>query len=536
MGHEGLSIVDVSVPTAPVEVAWLGTPGQALDVAVVANIAYVANYTGGTDFTGGLRLVDVSLPESPVEVGWLFDSARSIEVQGDLAFVSGQRDSGSPECFLVLDVSDPAAPHLVGETCEAVRAFDLAASGDHVFAAASVNGFFVVDVSTPAQPRVEAMVDILGSVDAVAVSEDHAYVGDQHGLWVFDVSTPVSPVVIGVWGAPVVDVAMSEDLAWVAAREYGLQVIDVSIPSDPSLAGWFESPAWFGRDVAVSGHHAFVATGLECGICLDYPEGLQVVDVSDPRRPVVVGSSDAPIHRVMIDGDYLIGLGSEGLKVLDVLDPASPVEVASLDLPFPPPGLTASDQPGVTLADDHVYIAFDTVLWVLDVSATSAPAEVGVLGLGSHPYNEQRWGVAVDGAYCYVACGPRLTVVDVSRPEAPRMVHSVEGLFSQAADIAAEDGTAVVATTVGEMVILDVSSPDSPTVVDRYPAATRGGSLTLYRGLALTWDHGSLAVIGAGPFAAGAAGADGLAVVDLRGCADDSWVFSWPDSESWSVR
>jgi len=59
----------------------------------------------------------------------------------------------------------------------------------------------------------------------------------------------------------------------------GLQVIDVSNPSSPVLIGSVDTPG-FARGVTVTGDTAYVA---------DWSNGLQVIDVSNPSSPVLIG-------------------------------------------------------------------------------------------------------------------------------------------------------------------------------------------------------------------------------------------------------
>lgn len=61
-GFEGLQIIDVGTPSAPVAVAFLTMPGRTTDVAVSRGHAYVANGYSG------LKVIDVSAPTRPVEV------------------------------------------------------------------------------------------------------------------------------------------------------------------------------------------------------------------------------------------------------------------------------------------------------------------------------------------------------------------------------------------------------------------------------------------------------------------------------------
>jgi len=82
----GLRVIDVSDPTAPVQVALVETPGEALGVAVSDGYAYVAD--GGS----GLRVFDVSAPSAPIEVG-SYDTpgtAWDVAVAGAYAYVADE--------------------------------------------------------------------------------------------------------------------------------------------------------------------------------------------------------------------------------------------------------------------------------------------------------------------------------------------------------------------------------------------------------------------------------------------------------------
>ena len=57
-------------------------------------------------------------------------------------------------------------------------------------------------------------------------------------------------------------VSLVETTAYVADSQAGLQVVDVSAPSMPTIVGTYKT-AGLARDVAVSGPLVFVATGDE---------------------------------------------------------------------------------------------------------------------------------------------------------------------------------------------------------------------------------------------------------------------------------
>jgi len=102
--YAGLRVVDITNPTAPLEVGYYDTPGNAYDVAVSGNYAYISAYNAG------LRVVDISDPMAPNEVGYL-DShwqryALGIAVSGNYVFVAYEEFG-----VLIVDITDPTAPN-----------------------------------------------------------------------------------------------------------------------------------------------------------------------------------------------------------------------------------------------------------------------------------------------------------------------------------------------------------------------------------------------------------------------------------------
>jgi hypothetical protein len=107
-----------------------------------------------------------------------------------------------------------------------------------------------------------------------------------------------------------VAVAISGTHAFVANIS-GLQVIDITNPASPQIVGSVDTPG-FANAVAVSGTHAYVA---------DYASGLQVIDITSPASPQLVGSADTPgsASGVAVSGTYAyVADNTSGLQVLPV--------------------------------------------------------------------------------------------------------------------------------------------------------------------------------------------------------------------------
>jgi hypothetical protein len=276
----------------------------------------------------------------------------------------------------------------------------------------------------------QAVGQIGGPTQAVAVQGNYAYVGVGLRLVVLDVSNPAAPREVGA-ATPfphfVEDVAIGGTLAYVAAGGGGLRVVDISDPTHPKEVGYWTSPG-YAEGVAVAGSVVYLADG---------PYGLRVIDVSNPAQPKEVGSA-FPVNyafKVAVNGHYVyVAAAGAGLLIADVTDPNHPVEVGSLDTP----GYAY----GVAVGGNTVYVADG---WqgvrVINVSDASHPVEIG-------SYKTPGWafGVAISGNLAYVADAFKgLRVLDVSDPSHPKELGSYEAEGCHAGTVVVQGNTAYVA-------------------------------------------------------------------------------------------
>lgn len=182
-------------------------------------------------------------------------------------------------------------------------------------------------------------------------------------------------------------------------------VIDVSNPGQPEIVGGAGAGDFWALAVAVSGDYAYVTAG--------YADGLQVLDVSYPPTPRVVGQMSTPDwpYAVVIKGDYAyLADHSTGFLIVDISNPEYLWIVGSLN-----PGGYAL---GVAVSGPYAYLAdYWYGLHVIDVSVPEAPHLVGNEGMA---YSED---VVLSGVHAYVATGGYgLQVIDIANPPDPRLV------------------------------------------------------------------------------------------------------------------
>ncbi len=241
IAYDDFCIVDVSYPTNPTVVGCYDTPGDtpwgktSWDVFVSDDIAYVAAGAGG------LRVLDVGDPTNPIELDYYYEDwwypARGVCVSDNMAYLVG-RDidhDGGPfpwpypwwGILWILDVSDPA--NLVRVARYRIENYtnDVYVSGNTAYVALSYNG-----------------------------------PGDG-GLLILDVTNLSSPIQLGLYATPKVDVEAvqgSGNIAYIAAGDAGLRVLDMSDPAHPVEVGFYDSPG-YAQGVFVSNRLIYIADG-----------------------------------------------------------------------------------------------------------------------------------------------------------------------------------------------------------------------------------------------------------------------------------
>jgi hypothetical protein len=118
--------------------------GNAIDVAVLGQYAYVA------DGEGGLQVVSISTPGNPVLLGTYrtAGTAQGVTVAGGHAFVADGANG-----LVIVDVQNPAFPRYIGDLALTGDACAIALDGSTAYVAALHGGVHAVNISTLTAPR-----------------------------------------------------------------------------------------------------------------------------------------------------------------------------------------------------------------------------------------------------------------------------------------------------------------------------------------------------------------------------------------------
>jgi hypothetical protein len=205
--------------------------------------------------------------------------------------------------------------------------------------------------------------------------------------------------------------------------------------------------------LAVEGKFAYLIQGN-----VAKPKRLQVVDVSDPARPRIVGTTRVrdQAMSLAVSGTRVYVLDEPNLRVFDVADPASPREMASCRL--------GSNLWDLAIQGRYAYITNVVCMFVVDLENPTSPRQVGRIAL------EEAQGIAVQGKYAYIASNIEgLAIVDISNPNAPREVGRFRGPQG-AADVVAVGKHAYIVGGEDAVTlwIADVTDPQRPTSVGKF--------------------------------------------------------------------
>jgi hypothetical protein len=463
-------VIDISAPESPEIVAELWRSGS--DVAVSGTQAYFATDTG-------LVVVDISDPRNPVERGSVAtpEPARSVAVSGSFVYVA-DGESG----LQVIDVTDPENPQIAASAPTGTPALEVAVAGGHCHVGES-GKVEIFDVAAPGDPHIVNEIamagiacpglDLLGSFGCVTF-QDGDYPPYHGGVQLIDItSSQPAPILARILmpGLPPGDFAVSGDLAYATEKPNRLQVIDVSDPFAPQLLGRVDISGLIYR-VAVSGNYACATGYWETPPYYDY-QGVYILDVEDPQYPVLVTrlvTYDA--GGVDVSGRYayaagLVPTGGSGLVVIDIGDPPNPEIVGGLSLPL--------QVLAIAVSGDYAYVGggYPGKLYVVEISNSQSLRLAGEVELGQPGY---AWDVAVDGGHAYVAdIRGFLSIIDVTDPENPWLAGKVQ-VPDWVVRVDVRGSYAYLASSNYGVIAVDVTDPSNPELLG---GATRFSSSCL---------------------------------------------------------
>jgi|GEM_PF-2562035 len=306
-GSGGVTAYDVSLPSVPVQLGTVDTPGSANGLALSGTLLAVAdgNVSAGPD----VRLYDVSVPGTftPLGTAEMDGFATYAAFHAGRLYVTG--DAG----LRVFDVTDPAAPTVLGTaSAGGETTYEVVFDGSTAYVA-GLAGLRVVDVSAPA-PVEAGFWDGGGQYLSVAETGfSYTMLADRFGglQFVEAGGAPRGSTLVPNGGFPYRGVFAGGRL-YVTSLGGGLRILSADgttelgrVPTPPNT-----------QEVLVLGNRAYV-TDANGAV-----SGLTVVDVSDPAAPVVLGTyAVGASYGMATDAEFaslFVASGFAGLRSYDI--------------------------------------------------------------------------------------------------------------------------------------------------------------------------------------------------------------------------
>lgn len=395
------------------EIDLPGHSGELLFVTVVGDYAYaLALYDPIDPGERFIRLIvaDVSSPRAPKLVAPAVDdftilTKHGIAAANGLLFIAAGSSLNSP---------NPSGPPGTGwSASEGLIIYDITKPG-----------------GDPAAPAFIRNYKTHGSIYGVEPTGDIAWLSDAgEGLIALDVTNPMSPVRKDNYHSPAFLTGLDkrDNLLFVSDLWNGFTILNVADAAAPQVLGVYQTPMTpppfgkgeptnngiFNTDIAVRDNLAYLAAGHG---------GIHAVNVANPASPTKVGSAILPVGlratAIELDGDFAhlgVHKGVGGLyNNYDISDTTLP----SIALPLLGSVEIGQGPDTIATREGFSYLAMDNALNIVDTTAPAAPALVFESGL------PMALDLVIDGDLLFVADGSSsplggLKTYDLAQRDAP---------------------------------------------------------------------------------------------------------------------
>jgi hypothetical protein len=259
-------------------------------------------------------------------------------------------------------------------------------------------------------------------------------------------------------------------------------------------------PAFFSQIVSCDGgpklygSSSFCVSGDYAYVANTNPKVVEVLDVSNPKAPVLKYSLRPGVDDVQLNGALFVSVVGKYLFVvcygsLEIFDISNPIH------PFPESRITHMqeaahiDSPGsFFVLGDYAYVTNKSTnsLEIIDITNRLVPTFKGRISNGDGGAVLTSAGsIFVQGDYAYVGAASALEIVDVSNPAAPKhkgkIDHGTDGASIASPSVYVAGNYAYIASTNDDALeIVDVTNPSSPTHKGIIRENHRGTSVALY--------------------------------------------------------
>lgn len=477
--NSGLQLVNISDPRHPVLIG-----GQIFLLGVATGVAAKGDLAAVAVSTSGLQLVNISDPRHPTIIGYqaLLGSAYNVAIQGEFAFVV-ITDSSS---LYIVNISNPRHPAIIGHQDLPGSAVGVAVQGDLVFVAAFNAGLQLVNVTYPTEPHIMGQVQTNCDSFSVAVQKNLAIVGCRSDIKIVDLKNTAWTLIVK---APVQEHGSSQNillqsisLPKVVYQKY----MNLYSSSRPYLHG--SIPGLTVRPGTIVSHRFETDFWDVGGTILPFQSLRFSLVPGHPLPPwlildyfSMIGNADlsGSAAGVAVEGELVVvAVHNLGIELVNISNPRHPVVIGKQALP---------GTQEVVVRKDLALVAADTFgLWLINISDPMHPSIISCQTLPS-----SAWDVAVQGDLALVAADSSgLQLVNISDPRHPVVIGS-QALPGSATGVAVQGDLVLVAAAISGVQLVNISNPRFPVLIGRQTLPGLSWSITVQRNLAFVAAYNS---------------------------------------------
>lgn len=245
-------------------------------------------------------------------------------------------------------------------------------------------GIVIINVSNPYNPYEIGTI----SNDIIAgfhVLNDTIVVSGRY-YTIYDVKDSGNPVEIGQYTGKtgrINAVTRKGKFGSLIYFDGGIDILDLSSINRPRSIGYSKS-SWQGNDMALLGNFIYVANSMA---------GLEIIDITDPGQPVIkeIVSGTSGAWDIHFQNNLLfLGCHMYGCRIIDISYPFEPVVIGSLN--------TGGEIYGVCSWQNQLAIAdLQKGVFIYDISDPTNPIKIAE-DKSYHPHN-----IWYDGTYIFLA-------------------------------------------------------------------------------------------------------------------------------------
>jgi hypothetical protein len=297
-GSAGVTICDVTTPTAPGHVSTTQLISSAADLAIDSDDMLYA-----IPEDAGMQVIDVSTPVSPALVERLHVVNHVYDlVRKDEYLFAAELGNGGYSAIKSVDISNPEAPRVADEIFLSKRPWKLFIEGD-ILAVGYQNDWELYDAADPENISIYCTRSEMDNIKAVGIYGNALYIAtnsaSSDSIRIYDITDPMTPIY--KWTLNLPDTI--GDIQFVSGFMYVVTYTSIETHSltNPFLPNNVDSYSYSTLGYfsgAVQGNYLYLTA----------QDNLEIADISTPSAPSFAGSVLFPVvdfnfyYNIAVDG------------------------------------------------------------------------------------------------------------------------------------------------------------------------------------------------------------------------------------------